>query len=302
MGGGDREIPYLAEVPITQETSLIRHGTPIKEYFVEVKGKNSKSYGIPVYVKREDLSTLPPMPPLAKLRGAGLLLKALKHRGVKLIGHHDSWYSKAGWGIAVLCRRLELKCIVGYPNHRGKPLPKQLVQAADHGAELYGVRPNFIRINYAMTKRWVESKGGYMLPLALACPESTIAVAREANTVPEALLSGTLVISVGSGTILSGLLLGLKEYPQIYGVSAGMSEKHQRRNVDRLLFLAEPTALHYNFSNNFTIIPPSRPYEEQEDYPCPFPSHPNYDRKAWRWMCENIESLKQPILFWNIGA
>lgn len=281
--------------------SLLRHNTPIENYAVKV-GKQE----IPILVKREDLCTKPPLPPLAKLRGAELLLKTLKDKGVKLVGHHDSWYSKAGWGIAAICKELELdlKCIVGYPDYKGRALPIQFVEAQIAGAELYPVRPNFIRVNYAMTKKYVESKGGYMLPFALACPESTIAVAREASTVPEELLGGTLVLSVGSGTILSGLLLGLKEYPRIYGISAGMSEKNQRWNISELLMLSQPMLGVKGFAAAYkvTIIPPPRPYAECEDYPCPFPSHPNYDRKAWRWLCEHIMELKQPLLFWNIGV
>jgi len=239
-----------------------------------------------------------PMPPLAKLRGAGLLLKTLKYKGEKLVGHHDSWYSKAGWGIAILCEQLGLKCVVGYPARKGE-VPQQISNAQCCGAELHPVKPNFIRVNYQMTKKYVEGRGGYMLPFALACPESTIGVATEAGTVPETLLGGSLVISVGSGTILSGLLLGLKEIPQIYGISAGMSEHNQRLNIRQLLLLTNAPGTRY--IENFTIVPPPRPYEEEEDYPCPFPSHPNYDRKAWRYLVEHIHELKRPVLFWNIG-
>ena len=276
------------------QDSLIRDNTPVEEYSVG---------GIDVFVKREDLCTAYPMPPLAKLRGAELLLKTLKYRGVELVGHHDSWYSRAGWGIAIICRQLDMRCIVGYPQRKGK-IPEQLSTALCCGAELYPVRPNFIRVNYAMTKKYVEGKNGYMLPFALACPESTIGVAKEAGTVPEELLGGSLVLSVGSGTILSGLLLGLQKYPKIYGVSAGMSEKNQRKNAETMLMLAQPMLGVKGFSalSHVTIIPPPSPYEYEEEYPCPFPSHPNYDRKAWRWLCEHIGELEQPILFWNIGV
>jgi len=274
--------------------SLVRHNTPIEEYSIG---------GINVFVKREDLCTVYPMPPLAKLRGAELLLQALKHRGVNLVGHHDSWYSKAGWGVAIICKQLDMQCIVGYPQHKGG-VPQQLSNAQCFGAELYPVRPNFIRVNYYMTRRYVEGKGGYMLPFALACPESTQGVAREASTIPETMLGGSLVISVGSGTILSGLLLGLPKYPKIYGISAGMSEHNQRLNIRQMLMLSQPMLGIKGFGAEYKveIIPPIRPYEELEEFPCPFPAHPNYDRKAWRWLCEHIEELKQPILMWNIGA
>ncbi|GAG18142.1 unnamed protein product, partial [marine sediment metagenome] len=27
-----------------------------------------------------------------------------------------------------------------------------------------------------------------------------------------------------------------------------------------------------------------------------------YDLKAWKWLVDNMSSLRKPILFWNIGA
>jgi hypothetical protein len=33
----------------------------------------------------------------------------------------------------------------------------------------------------------------------------------------------------------------------------------------------------------------------------PFPMHPYYDLKAWRWL-ESGPRLADPVLFWNIGA
>jgi hypothetical protein len=44
------------------------------------------------------------------------------------------------------------------------------------------------------------------------------------------------------------------------------------------------------------------PYYLAPDIPCPFPTHPNYDLKAWGYLVEHIDELKEPILFWNIGA
>ena len=38
------------------------------------------------------------------------------------------------------------------------------------------------------------------------------------------------------------------------------------------------------------------------DYEIPFPCNGTWDRKAWWWLENNIESLKGDILFWNIGG
>lgn len=43
-------------------------------------------------------------------------------------------------------------------------------------------------------------------------------------------------------------------------------------------------------------------YTQREKCECPFPSNEFYDRKAWKWLLDNYEKLKAPILFWNIGS
>ena len=43
-------------------------------------------------------------------------------------------------------------------------------------------------------------------------------------------------------------------------------------------------------------------YRYKEEVDCPFPCNPYYDRKAWKWLLDKLPKLKQPILFWNIGA
>jgi hypothetical protein len=35
---------------------------------------------------------------------------------------------------------------------------------------------------------------------------------------------------------------------------------------------------------------------------CPFPCNRYYDKKAFKWMVDNIDSIIQPVIFWNIGG
>lgn len=34
----------------------------------------------------------------------------------------------------------------------------------------------------------------------------------------------------------------------------------------------------------------------------PFPTHKYWDKKAWRWLTENIDEIEGKTLFWNLGS
>jgi hypothetical protein len=73
-----------------------------------------------------------------------------------------------------------------------------------------------------------------------------------------------------------------------------MSPTRQKKRIFDLLGLDLPS--------NVEIIKSEKDYYTPEEIDCPFPSSIWYDRKAYRWMKEHINELKQPILFWNIGV
>lgn len=43
-------------------------------------------------------------------------------------------------------------------------------------------------------------------------------------------------------------------------------------------------------------------YEDEAKIACPFPSHSIYDVKVWEWLVDNIDKLKAPVCFWNVGS
>jgi 1-aminocyclopropane-1-carboxylate deaminase/D-cysteine desulfhydrase-like pyridoxal-dependent ACC family enzyme len=273
---------------------LFNHGTPIEVY--ELGGRR-------VLVKREDLCTNPPLPPLAKLRGAWHLLQKLKGDGVKAVGHYDTRVSRAGQGLAILTQALGLEFHLFTPKPNGLLMPEQIDVARQHGAILHFMRHNFTPINYAVAKRQLEQDGGYMLPFGVSCPEAVVAVAHEAGQIDFPI--DILVISVGSATILAGVLYGLRYLPKrIIGISAGLSNAKQRRNLVRLLYqVCTPLERIAAIVSRLQLLPPIMPYSQADNFPCPFPSSPYYDRKAWHWLAQNIESLPHgQILFWNIGS
>jgi hypothetical protein len=249
-----------------------------------------------VYVKRDDLYARPPAPPLAKLRGLRVLLSRLYDEGIQLAGCWDTRVSKLGQGLAACCAEFPgMKSVVSYPMKKGEPEPEAIRIAAGLGAEVYPVPGARITICFAQARRYVNERGGFMLPFGLECPEAVEGVRREAANVPTELLrGGTLVVCCGSGVTLAGLLLGLPELPRrIIGVSSGRSPANISACLKRYVKSIPP---------ELELREADVPYSVPLSFPCPFPAHPHYDLKAWKFLHENLRALPEPILFWNIGA
>jgi 1-aminocyclopropane-1-carboxylate deaminase/D-cysteine desulfhydrase-like pyridoxal-dependent ACC family enzyme len=267
--------------------SLFRQHTPIESYRVR---------GSEVFVKRDDLFARKPAPPLAKLRGLRLILGNAYKGGTRLVGCWDTRISKLGEGLAACCTQFpDLECIVSYPRKKNAAEPESIKAAAKLGATVYPVPGGRLTISFAKARTYVREQGGMMLPFGLECPETVDGVRREAVTIPRELLNnGTLVVCCGSGVTLAGLILGLPTLPRrIVGVSSGRSVRSIMACLNR--YVAEiPPCLELREAQ--------MPYSDALSFDCPFPSHPNYDLKAWKFLIDDIRNLGEPILFWNIGA
>lgn len=257
-----------------------------------------------IFVKREDLCFTRvnglELPPLAKLRGAEFLLRRLKKEGYKTIGVFDTRVSKAGWGIAGICSYLGLRCRSYFPLLKNqKRFKDQQYMASLFGAKLVAIPAGRTAILYSIAKKdLARIKDSYMLPLGLVCIETVQEVAKIAGKIPK---YGTIVICTGTGTITAGLLAGLtkENLPEkVIGVSCGMALKKQDQRITALL--KETGKLKSKEILELVLV--EKDYYSPENIIVPFPCHPYYDKKAWRWLMENKHKLKKPILFWNIGA
>lgn len=266
---------------------LFRDHTPIEAYCV----KNRT-----VYVKRDDRYGIPPAPPLGKLRGLRLFIEDLYDRNKRLVGCWDTRVSKLGQGAAAICRSLPgMHAVVSYPTRKGSLVPDSIKIAKSLGAEIYPIRGNHVSICYAQVKKYIAKRGGVMIPFGMESREAVDAIAAEAKKIPTGLLKGgTLVLCCGSGVTLAGLLLGLKTLPEkIVGLSSGRSIPKITACVNRYVI---------NIPKGIRVYPAHIPYYQVPGFDCPFPSHPNYDLKAWKFLVENMEYYPDPLLFWNIGA
>jgi hypothetical protein len=185
--------------------------------------------------------------------------------------------------------------MVAYPKRKFDGVPVAIERAKSLGAEILPVVAGRITISFAAARREVERRNGVMLPFGLECPEAVACVAQAAATVPpEFTEGGTVLVSAGSGVTLAGLVRGLVGRPAVFiGVSSGRSVESIHRCLARH-GSAKPRGIR--------LIPAREEYSVPIQFDCPFPSHPNYDRKAWRYAVEHASSLPSPLFFWNVGA
>lgn len=267
--------------------AIFARSTPLERYRVGDRE---------VWVKRDDLFAKWPAPPLGKLRGARALLGRLYRHRTRLVGCWDTRISALGQGIAACATELPgLQVIVAYPASQGSAVPLPLQIASQLGAEVLPVRAGRISISFAAARKVVQERGGFMLPFGLECFESVAAIQQEAAALPEeAVHDGTVIVSCGSGVTLAGLVRGLHRRAARYiGVSSGRSVEAIQRCLSKYVD---------DGLDRVKLIQTKYSYDTPLNISCPFPSHPNYDQKAWDYLLRHFRSLRKPILFWNVGA
>jgi 1-aminocyclopropane-1-carboxylate deaminase/D-cysteine desulfhydrase-like pyridoxal-dependent ACC family enzyme len=275
---------------------MIKDNTKLEEYLI--RGKR-------VFVKREDTCATYPLPPLAKLRGVYQRLLKVRQDGYKTVGVFDTKVSMAGYGTGILAKELGLECITFYSGSAEVKanMPPNLIAAKRTCKEVIPVKPGRTPICYSYAKAHCYHENIYMMPQGLACDETSDEVAKIATGVPKHILGGSLVMISGTGTIFSGVIKGLQRLPsRLISISACISPKKQRNNVLKLVGNSQFIYTSVAAAMSTEFIEPIMDYYEEDHYGCPFDCNRHYDRKAWQWLNENIDTLPEPILFWNIGG
>jgi 1-aminocyclopropane-1-carboxylate deaminase/D-cysteine desulfhydrase-like pyridoxal-dependent ACC family enzyme len=267
-------------------TLLYLEHTPVETYNVA---------GHPVFVKRDDLFARPPAPPVAKLRGIRAILRRVHAQGSSCIGCFEASQSRIGHALAAACTAFPgLKCLVAYPAVRNRAVPSSALAAERLGARLIPIPSNIVAICYRKAAKLIEAQGAWMLPFGFECAEAVEAVEAEAARLPrEFVEGGTVVVPCGSGVTLAGVMRGLEGQPAyVIGVSVGRSVKAIKACLERNAVSG----------SNIDIRAPMRTYRESASTPCPFPCDARYDLKGWEVLVAEIEYLRPPILFWNVGG
>jgi 1-aminocyclopropane-1-carboxylate deaminase/D-cysteine desulfhydrase-like pyridoxal-dependent ACC family enzyme len=254
-----------------------------------------------LFVKREDLCIGGPS--FSKLRG---VYAHLANRGEDVVGVLDTYHSKAGWGVSLLCEQMHKRAVVFYPVYKSDILIRgNQLAAKKHGAHLIGLTAGRSCILYHQAKNELQDQfpGAYMIPNALKLEESITETAKEVWTVPEKFLCNTTwVISISSGTIAAGVLKGL------FQRSAGRIEviihMGYTRSEDAVrMYFHNSCGFDPHEAYSIRYIDQGYQYKDAVKYPCPIPCNPFYDLKAWKWIqTSGILQQNKQILMWNIGA
>lgn len=269
---------------------MLRANTPVEHY-----------PEFDLWVKREDLSCLPPGPPFSKTRG---VFAHIASRPEPVIGVLDTFHSQAGHAVARACEILGKTCINFYPHYKadaGKELRPPQKASAALGAVLEPLPAGRSCILYHAARKQTEARGGYMMPNALKLAESVTETAKEVATV---LGKGIdqVILPCSSGTIAAGVIKGFEEAGEAptYVLHLGYS-----RSIDALeRYLIEASGLRYNLDllrERFRFVDEGYQYKDKarpgEDPP--WPCNAYYDLKAFRWWVKYGEG--QDALLWNIG-
>jgi len=267
--------------------------------------------GTPIYVKREDQCAPKGAPPFSKIRGLMKVLTKLKEQGYTHIGYTETSVSMAGWGVAWGCKQLGLTAVIYEPIYKNGP--KDLLgfhrkKWEEHGALIVPIKAGMAKVNYHICKKMMKDEygdKGKHLPLGLPFEETIEETAkittRELQKAEEPY--GSIVISVGSGTICAGVIRAFFGYkdrqrPAVYGIMSRTGSV-----PDKTLTILKKAQVTQGgmFPQILYVRDMGYEYTERSKVDCPFPCHPWYDLKAWEWLLAHYNEIPKPILFWNIG-
>jgi len=280
---------------------MIKINTPVESYYLEKPHLKNSSSKI-VYVKREDLCAPKGTPPFSKTRGLYKHLLFLKSKGIIVVGYVETSISMAGWGVSWLAQELGMKAVIFNPVYK-VPHPDtdpvlnfHREKWKEFGAEIIGIKAGMAKVNWNICNR--EMRNGFvnrysLLPLGLPLRETIDETAEEAKRMSGKYAS--IVVSIGSGTICSGLVKAFEPPVEIYGIMCRKGDLKRKRN--KILSSS------FSFQNcSLHLIDLGYEYTEKAEIETPFPCNDFYDKKAWKWLTENYYRLNKPVLFWNIGS
>lgn len=257
-------------------------------------------------VKREDLCAPEGAPPFSKIRGLVPYLERLKKHGYSGVGYTETAVSMAGWGVVWACKKLGLRAVIFDPLYKSPPpileFHRQQWQKFDN-VEIISIKAGMASVNWYISRKLLQGQYGNqykLLPLGLPLVDSVEATAQETQKVDWGQYR-SVVVNVGSGTMAAGVWKGIdKGFGIIYGVMGRTGSKGRKLKTIEKKAERSNSGL-FRADWEMQLIDPGWGYSQKCNHPCPFLCHPYYDRKAWKWLQENIDSIPKPILFWNIG-
>jgi len=250
--------------------------------------------GVPILVKREDLCW--PFPPLSKARG---VYRAIERRPGVNVAVVDTGRSLNGQLVATIGLTFGRQVKCGYPCYINdlNAIPGPALSIRSLGVELVPLPASRQFVMRAEMQRRIP-EDWFLFPTGLRLPETVEAVAEQMVLVLRECNPGTVIVPTGTGTHLAGILRAF--YGDVIGIQGyARPVERFRRDVQRMAKLDSTVQ-----SRLRVVTSMCEYYEVRPDKLPPFPANMHYEVRAWKWLSMEgvVESLKQPILFWNIGA
>ena len=181
--------------------------------------------------------------------------------------------------LSFIARERGLRCTLFYAC-RAVLHPRQL-QAQSFGARLEFVKPGYMTVVQKRARDYAAAEGAAFFPLGFDLPEARLAYEASIRKEWRGRKNPPQVwCAMGSGMLAQALA---RAFPssEIHAVAVGLASRWRAQDFP---------------PNVRTHEQPLR-FEQPERKPAPFPSCPNYDRKAWHLA---VRLAAKGSLFWNV--
>ncbi|MCY1704556.1 hypothetical protein [Pannonibacter sp. SL95] len=153
-----------------------------------------------------------------------------------------------------------------------KTRTRYTIEAESYGARIIEVRPGYLSNVRCRAEAWAAERGAMMVPFGGGC--RTEAITEAAQSLP--IEPDEVWCAGGSGTLARALKVAWPE-AQLHVVRVGRELPHIQ---------------------GATVHETGHPFERAVKPDAPFPTHPNYEAKAWEIMQGAQPSGQR--LFWNV--
>lgn len=181
--------------------------------------------------------------------------------------------------LSVLGRAMHIKVTLFYAARAELHRRQRLAQA--NGAELRFVSPGYMTNVQAKARDYAASAGALFLPLGFDVPAAEDPFVEVMAGVRDSVGDLDQVWCAAGSGMLARCLARAFPRSEVHAVAVGLASRHEAQH----------------FGPNVVLHPCPIPFEDETKATCPFPSCPNYDRKAW---AQCIRDARGQVLFWNV--
>ena len=187
--------------------------------------------------------------------------------------------------LSAYCQRIGKKTTIFCARRKQKHA--NTMKCIQYGANIVEIPYGYLRVVEKYAREYCQGKTGVKKIVFGANSQVNLEIiAQRVHNVLQQfhLFPDEIWCAVGSGTLLSSILMAVPKEVKVYGVQVGAAF-HEK--------IPYP---------NLTIIPYPKSFDKESHIQIDFPSTANYDRKAFEICLQKYQQdpIKKTILFWNV--